>query len=665
MLEAIIITLCLVLGFGLSIFFFVRKLSYLEIGAPSDRFGDYCKRLGIFLKRVIAQYYLFRKPIPGMFHALVFWGFCAFAVASLNHIVEGYGGLEATIFPGIMKNYYFAFLDIVALLTLVSILGLAVRRYVFRPKCLTHPSNESAIIIFFIFLLMVTYFLGQAFKFNLVGNFSEAKYMLISGNLASFVPGCGIDPMTGYKFNWWLHLAVLLSFAVFIPNSKHMHLVVCPINEFFSDLGPRGVQEKIEINLEADELPPLGKSRIEQFKVHDLLDLYAYVECGRCQDVCPANISGKNLSPKQVILDMKEHFLHEAPRLLAAKKAGKNTAEIERPALVGDVITEDRIWDCTSCYACQEMCPVGNEHPQKLLEMRRHITMEKEKPPAEAATMFRNVENQANPWGLSRSERGSFLSDLNVPKCSDGVEFEYLLWIGCSGSYDQRAQKTVRALVQILKKANVKFAILGPEEGCCGDPARRLGNELLFQMSAQENIEVMKNYGVKKIITACPHGYRILAHEYRQFGGEYEVEHYTTFVRRLISEGRLNLVAKSGAKVTYHDSCYLGRWSGIYDEPRELLKATGAKIVEMDRNRDWSFCCGGGGGRMFLEEDRGERINRLRTDMAAATGASTIAVACPFCLTMLEDGIKERGLEDKLKAAEICEIILESTAGEK
>lgn len=658
MLDSILITMAMVVGFGLSAIFFARKISYLTIGRNSDRIGDFKTRTLIFLKRVMAQYYLFRRPATGLMHAIVFWGFCVFVLGTINHVVEGYGGIHASIFFGTaLGTAYFAVLDIVALLTGFAILVLALRRYVLRPKALTHPSNESAIIIFLIFTLMVTYFTTQAYKFML-GSFPEADYMLISNPMTAIVGYWGIPAEVGYKVSWWIHLVLVLGFAVFIPNSKHMHLVACPVNEFFSDLNPRGIQAKIEIDLESDVMPELGKSRIEQFPVHDLLDLYACVECGRCSDFCPAYLSGKNLNPKFVILDMKEHFLTNAPMLLAAKKTGKDMAEVERTNLVGDVITADRIWDCTTCYACQEMCPVGNEHPQKLLEMRRYLMMEAEAAPPETATLFRNLENQSNPWGLSRAERGAYLSEIGVKKASDDAPFDYLLWVGCSGSYDARAQKTIIAFAKLLQRAGVSFVILGEEEGCCGDPARRLGNELTFQMQATENIEIMKAYGVKKIVTTCPHGYSTLKYEYPQMGGEFEVEHSSVMLERLIREGKLKVPAGKLGSVTYHDSCYLGRMHGIYNEPRKILTASGAELVEMERNNAGSFCCGGGGGRMFLEETGGERINRLRTDMAAQTGAKTVAVACPFCLTMLDDGIKERGLEDKLKVNEICELLL-------
>jgi len=666
MTEKIVLTAVLLAGIALSLRFFLQKISYLTIARPSDRLGDYGKRFGVFLKRVMGQYYLFRRPVTGTLHAVVFWGFCAFVLGTINHVVEGYGGIHASIFFGsAVGTAFYAFLDVVALLVTVAILGLAFRRYVLRPDALTYPSPESAVIIFFIFTLMVTFFLTQAFKFNMdPGAFHEQRYMLVSGFLARVVPGWGVSAALGYKVMWWAHLLIILAFACYIPNSKHMHLAVCPVNEFLCDLGPRGVQEKIDIDLEADELPDLGKSRYEQFPWHHLLDLYACVECGRCQDFCPAYASGKPLNPKFVILDMKHDFLETAPALLAAKKAGKPLEEVERKALVGEVIEADRIWDCTTCYACQEMCPVGNEHPQKLLEMRRYLTMEEEQAPAETATLFRNLENQSNPWGLSRAERAAFLEGLDVPRASGGASFDYLLWIGCSGSYDQRAQKAARALVRVLQAAGVSFAVLGEEEGCCGDPARRLGNELMFQMQAEENIETLNGYGVKRIITFCPHGFHTLAYEYPQLGGNYEVVHYTVFLSRLLAEGRLKLKAPLSGEVTYHDSCYLCRYHGVEREPRELVRAAGKRIVEMERSGVRSFCCGGGGGRMFLEEDRGERINRLRTDQIKESGAPAVVVNCPFCLTMIEDGIKERDYTESLTAVELSELILEALGKE-
>ncbi|MDZ7815995.1 MAG: (Fe-S)-binding protein [Planctomycetota bacterium] len=305
------------------------------------------------------------------------------------------------------------------------------------------------------------------------------------------------------------------------------------------------------------------------------------------------------------------------------------------------------------------MCPVGNEHPQKLLEMRRFLTMDAEDSLPETGALYRNLENQSNPWGLSRAERGSHLAELGVKNVAEVDEFEYLLWVGCSGSYDDRAQKTAVAFAKLLQKAEVSFAILGEMEGCCGDPARRLGNEEMFFSQALENIETMKEVGVKKILTTCPHGFHTIKFEYPQYGGNFEVEHYSTFLAKLVEQGKLQISKKAFDKITYHDSCYLGRYHDIYNEPRKLVSRACKQMTEMSESHAFSFCCGGGGGRMFLEENTDERVNQARTDMAKETGADTVAVACPFCTTMIEDGIKERGYEENLKTRDLAEILIE------
>jgi Fe-S oxidoreductase len=468
---------------------------------------------------------------------------------------------------------------------------------------------------------------------------------------------------------WWLHVLVLLFFLVYIPNSKHMHLVATPFNAYFASLKPVGGQIK-PIDMEDENATEFGVGRIEAFTWKQLLDSFACGECGRCMDNCPANLTGKPLNPKELLSrTLKEHLLAKGDIMLkynltstseenaeAVEKIAEQDSkakEVLEKSLINDVVTQDVLWSCTTCMSCQTQCPVSNEHVNKIIDMRRYQVMMDGDFAPELQLAFRNVENNSNPWGVGWSERANWAKDLNIPLMSEASDdVEYLYWVGCAGSFDARAQKVSAAVSKILQAAGVKFAILGSEEKCCGDFIRRGGNEYLYQSLVAENVEMLNNYKVKKIITACPHCLNTLKNEYPEFGGSYEVVHHTQLINRLISEGKLNLkkdVQLQPQKIVYHDSCYLGRYQQEYKAPRELFgRVPGVEIVEMDRNHDKSFCCGAGGGRMWMEEHLGERINNQRVEQALAKSPQAIGANCPYCITMLEDGVKEKMDSEKL-----------------
>jgi Fe-S oxidoreductase len=404
--------------------------------------------------------------------------------------------------------------------------------------------------------------------------------------------------------------------------------------------------------MDMEEAETFGISKITEFSWKHLLDLYACTECGRCTDICPASSSGKSLKPFDLIHNLREHLLASGNELLGKKEGGKC------PAMIGEVVTEDEIWACTNCMACMEVCPVAIEHIDKITGMRQYKVLMEADFAQELQLTYRNMENNSNPWGIGAHMRADWAKELDVKLLSEDSDVEYLYYVGCSGSFDDRGKKTAIAFAKILKAAGISFGILGTEEGCCGDSAMRGGNEYLYQILAQMNIEVMNGYGVKKIITTCPHGYNILKKDYPNFGGNYEVYHHTEILADLITHGKIKLNKPVSGLFTYHDPCFLGRYNGIYDQPRNVLSAIpGMKLVEMERNRDKSFCCGAGGARMWMKEDIGERINDMRTDQAIEVKAEKIAVACPFCLTMMSDGIKDRGMEEKMEALDIAEIV--------
>jgi len=449
---------------------------------------------------------------------------------------------------------------------------------------------------------------------------------------------------------------VILVFLMYIPYSKHLHLLGSIPNIFFRSFRPK--VELTKLDLEDENRETFGVTKIEEFTWKQLLDLYACTECGRCQVNCPAYLTQKPLSPWKMIHDLKGHLKKKGPELL--KKNGKKEGE-EEPAilttkLAGEVIPEDVIWSCTTCMGCQQACPVFIEHIHKIIDMRRTLVLDESSMSPEVQRCFTNMENNSNPWGIGFASRADWAKDLQVKTMGEDSSVDYLLWVGCAGSFDDRNKKVTTALVKILKSADVNFAILGTEEKCCGETARRMGNEYLAQMMIQENVEILNNYNVKKIITMCPHCMNSLKKDYPQFGGNYEVVHHSEFIHELIKNGKIKTKTPVNTSMTYHDSCYLGRHNEIYSSPREILKSvSGIKLLEMERSGEKSFCCGAGGGRMWMEEHIGTRINETRTEDALKTGAEKICTACPYCLTMFEDGLKTK--QKELKVMDLAEVL--------
>jgi Fe-S oxidoreductase len=451
---------------------------------------------------------------------------------------------------------------------------------------------------------------------------------------------------------FWAHWSIVLFVLVFIAYSRYLHVVAAMFNVLLQSPPPKGALRPIDL----EKAESFGVSKITDFTWKQLLDLYSCVIYGQCQEVCPARTSGKELNPKKLIDDLKQHLLEVGPGLLkkeASDKPGKS--------LIGDVISEDVIWACTTCRACQQVCPVSVEHVNKIIDLRRNLVMEQAKVPETAEGALRSIEDRGHPWRGTTLSRTDWAEGLDIKTLAEDKDVDFLFWVGCTEALEDRSTKISQAVAKLLKRAKIKFAILGAEESCCGEPARRLGNEYLFQLQAEKNIALLKNYGVKRIVTACPHCFNTIKNEYPQFGGKFEVIHHTELINQLLKEGRLK-VKPRGEYMTYHDPCYLGRYNDIYQPPRQILKnIPDIKIVEMEQNRENGFCCGGGGGHMWLEEREGQRINELRTEQAIATGAQTVITACPFCLQMFDDGIKAKAAEEKLKVMDIAELVEKST----
>jgi Fe-S oxidoreductase len=628
----------------------------VRMGRPVDRRGDLPVRVAREGTRVLGQRKLFQRFVPGLMHALIFWGF----LVLLTTIAEVAGqvvdpGFElpwigATPGLGLVQDLFGAGV----------LVGLALAvwiRAVRRPERFVGSHHRDAYrILGLIFWIILTLFLGRGARIAL-GLAPDWWWTPVSTATAHLLTWMSAGWLRA--FMWavlWAHLAIVLGFLVYLGYSKHLHIATSAINVFFATTRPHGRLTPLRIDLEADqaEEPTLGAATLPDLTWKETLDLYACTECGRCQSACPAWNTGKPLSPKLLVMNLRDHLLEEGPRLLEAREAGR---PVEATPLVPEVVDDEVVWACTTCGACMHECPVDIEHVDTIVDLRRNLVMAESRFPPEAAMLLRNLENAGNPWGLPQAQRAGWADGLDVRVIAEGERApEYLYWVGCAGSFDDRAKAISRAVVALLRRAGVSFAILGPRELCTGDPARRMGHEYLFQTMAERNVETMNGAGVTTVIANCPHCFNTLRNEYPDLGGRYEVVHHSTFLARLVAEGRLRPTEEVRALVAYHDPCYLGRHNGVYDEPRRVLDAIpGLDRVELPRHRERGFCCGAGGARMWMEEPIGRRVNRERMDEAASTGAGVVGVACPYCLVMLDDGAKDRG--DAVEVADVAQLL--------
>jgi len=627
-------------------------------------------------------------------HLFIFWGFLIITIATVDIIVSGViPGLSLHLLPGFLFKPLYGLIDVFNLIVLAMVTWAVIRRTIVQPKLIPW-SLDAGLILGGIGSLMLTHFVYHAYE--IAGSVSAggefAPYMPISNALAHVLaPLTAEAAHRGAVMGYWLHVLIILTFLNYLPYSKHIHLLGALPNIFTRNRSERRM-DLPKLNLEDEN--QWGVSKFEQFSWKSLLDTYACTECARCSNYCPAYNTGKNLSPMQLVHDIRYEMLdrvaygdkiadleeqvaslteysaqkgfddaHPHPDLVFAKEqlAATQAELAAMPKMTGGRIQEDTLWACTTCGACQEVCPVFIEHPLKILQMRQNLVLEQEKTPAELQRTFRNMERQSNPWGIGNDTRMDWAKDLDVPLIEDNPDPEYLLWVGCAGAFDSRIIKQTRAMVKILNTAGVSYAVLGHNEACTGDPARRAGNEMLFQALAEQNVETLKAANVKKVLTSCPHCLHTLRHDYPQFGGEFEVVHHTQLLDHLFKTGKLKTERSEIGTITYHDSCYLGRWNREFDAPRDVIAAVGVpNIKELERSKRHGFCCGAGGGRMFMEEHDGERVNFNRTDEVIAAGVQAVAVACPFCNIMLTDGMKQRNVEDKIEVLDVAELVAKS-----
>ncbi len=630
----------------------VHRFGLVTIGKPEDRFQNVGARIRDTFIYAFVQKRVLQKPF-GINHFVLFWSFMALLLANGEFIIHGiFPGLSFSILPTIMYHPLVLLFDLVSLFALACVIIAGIRRVLWPP----YPEAitlDAYVILSMIALLMIAFF-------NLHGveiatgkeQVSTAAFMPISSAVGSlFYTGLPVENAESYiAFWWWMHAIVLLIFLNYLPYSKHMHILSSIPSCYFRRFEKANTLP-METFVKGNKF---GVERVDQYTWKDLFDSYSCTECGRCQIACPASNTGKPLNPRQVIHDLKVNLLTNG---YAIKRGQKPTLPLIGSNGEGS-ITEDVIWSCTTCGACMEVCPVFIEQMPKILQLRRYLVEMKAHFPEELLNLFENMEQRSNPWGIAPTERTKWCSQLNVKPFDNSTE--YLLYVGCAGAFDSRNKQVTVALSTVLDAAGVSYGILGKEELCCGDSLRRLGNEFVFDKMARDNIKMFMEKGVKKIITLCPHCFSTLKNDYRQYGFEGEVIHHADLIDELLAKGKLKLKnSVNMGKVLFHDSCYLGRHNDIYEPPRNVIKkATGKGPEEMERNRDNSFCCGAGGGRMWMEEHLGTRINLERVSEAIKKNPDTVCVTCPYCMTMFEDGLKDKNA-DKIAVKDIAEVVAE------
>jgi len=638
-----------ILGFGAFFWRAWRLYRYMRLGRDEARIDHPWRRLRDEFVVYLGQRKLLKRPyyVRGIAHAFIFWGFLIITIGTIDLLIDGIVGFHV---PGIGSALFAWTIDIFAVLVLASIAVAAARRAYFPPPRM-HVARDGYVILGLIGLLMVTLLVFEGA--------GKSAGLLEKGYTAPPIAGALLGSIFShdaagivFPVAWWTHVVTVLAFAAYLPQSKHLHIVTTLPNVFFRKQTPRGQLSLIE-DIENQET--FGAASLRDLSWKQLLDGYTCTECGRCSDNCPALATGKPLDPQRIVLDVRDQLLRDGPKLLAEAQG-----EIPSPAHFSETKPEE-LWACTTCAACVEACPVTIEHIDKIVDMRRYLALMEGAAPPEAQRAMTNIERAGNPWGEPRETRGDWAKELGVPTYTEKPDAEWLYFVGCAASVDRRNQKVARALVQVLRAAGVSFAILGTEETCNGDPARRIGNEYLWQVQAQQNIETFKKYGVRKVIASCPHCFNTIANEYPQLGGSYEVVHALQLVDRLIAEGKLKVGRGMAEAVAYHDPCYLGRHNGVYDAPRAVLDAVpGVQRVEIEPyHRERGFCCGAGGGRMWMEEKVGQRVNHRRIDQLLATnsGATKVASGCPFCLIMLEEGVGAKGVQEQIRPVDVLELV--------
>ncbi len=684
MLTPLVFSLCIVAALGLFLHQLWGRFNVLRGVASVERFDRIPERIQALLvyffgqkKFVRPEASIVREQTAGWMHFFIFWGFTILGLQIVTMFGRAYSDdFYVPLFsPGLLGGPYMLLRDVMEVAVLISIGVALVRWGIIHPKRLygyeppehrLHQQShwEAYLILCFIGCIMLGGLLYDGSRIvahaHDPGMMREAAWEPASHGVGRMLfAGFGVAGAVAIgNVAWWVHNLVVLAFLNFLPRSKHFHIITSAPNVFFKKLEPTGALAKQDL----ENATRYGTSHIDQFDWKQVLDMYSCTECGRCSSQCPATATGKPLAPRQLLLDLRDYLYAHQDELIAKRVGAKPDGDGAEPAVVGEnvvgpVIKDETLWACNVCRACEESCPVLIEYVDKIVDMRRHLVQEESRFPNELSRVFKNMETQSNPWGIDAAKRFDWAEGLDVPRLETNPDAEYLYYVGCAGAFDDRNKKTTQAFARVLKRAGVSFACLAKQELCNGETARRLGNEYLYQTMAQMCVETLNAAPTKKVLVNCPHCFNTIKNEFPQFGGQYEVIHAAEFVKQLIDSGKLRMEASYGKRTAYHDSCYYGRFNDVYDEPREVLAKAGAGTVEIERHRQFGMCCGAGGGRMWLEEDPDKRVNLLRTEQALRTDPETIAVSCPFCMTMLSDGIKAKDLEEKVQTLDVMEIV--------
>lgn len=668
------------------------RYAFIKLGKKSEFDLALKERIRDILVIVFGQSKLLKDTKSGIIHVLMFYGFILVQFGAIDMFVKGLAPGKHLPFGSFYPGFTF-FQELVTLAVLFAVAWAFYRRYIEKIVRLKR-GFYAGLVLLFIGTLMLSVLFGNGMLQIWQGEpatWTEPVASVIATVFGWLSPTAA---MVLFYIAWWIHTITILVFLVYIPQSKHAHLIAAPINVFISKRVP-GKLKTLNFDFDEDtdeEEMSFGVGKVEDFDRRQMLDFYACVECGRCTSVCPASTTGKMLSPMDIMIKLRDHlnekgaaitgkspwvpayaFSDKGPNQFAKMDRDEAVSHFDEVKMIGDVITEEELWGCTTCRNCEEACPVMNEHVGHIIDMRRYLVMTEGKMDPEAQRAVMNIERQGNPWGLSKKDRTKWREldeDVYIPTVrelkKEKKEFEYLFWVSSMGAYDSRSQKIAIAFAKLMNKAGVSFAILGNREANSGDTARRIGNEFLFQEIAEKNIKEFEKNGVKKIVTIDPHAYNIFKNEYPDLGFEAEVLHHTELLYDLVKEGKLKPKYPINQRLTYHDSCYLGRYNGVYDPPREILKAIpGIELVEMERSYDHGMCCGAGGGLMWTEETTGNRINVARTEQALAVSPNTISSACPYCLTMLSDGTKAKDVEQDISTMDVAEILALSVFGDE
>ncbi len=688
-IEQILFVLVLTVG----IFFFTKSIKKIirniQLGKKTDYPGPTSARWKNMLLVAFGQKKMFKRPIPALLHLFVYLGFIIINIEILEIIIDGIAGTHrvfAQLLPASLYNLLIGGFEVLALLVIIACTLFLSRRYIVRltrfhkPEMKGWPTKDATIILCFEIVLMSLFLMmnasDQILQIRNTEHYIQAGAFPVSSFITPMLSSLSdISLILVERVCWWLHIIGILLFMNYLVISKHFHIIIAFPNTYYAKLTPKAELTSPEyvtneVKAMLDPSAAIGEPYTGRFGVKDvndltrkqLMDAYSCTECGRCTSVCPANLTGKKLSPRKIMMDTRDRLEEVGHNM---DKHGMSF--IDNKTLF-DYITQEELWACTTCQACVEECPVNIDPLSIIVDLRRNLTMEESKMPAEWVSMNTNIENNGAPWQFSPEDRFNWADGMNVPtmaeKSAAGEEIEVLFWVGCAGSYDERNKLVTRAIAMLLKKANISFAVLGKEESCTGDPAKRSGNEFLAQMQAMTNIKTLNGYGVKRIVTACPHGFNALKNEYPALGGNYEVMHHSTLLAKLIEEGKLKASSENplqAQSITYHDSCYIGRGNDIYEAPRSILESVSTDVREMKNNRKNAMCCGAGGAQVYKEEEPGTtRVNIARTEQAMETGAKVIAAACPYCIIMMEDGVKQKNQDSQLKVKDLAELLAEA-----